>query len=389
MLKHTLITGLVAAAFWHATTAAMDSAAAALAPIESTADLPPVSASPVLQLDAFSTLEGILPRLTDARVLFIGEHHTRYDHHLIQLEIIRHLHRQGEPLAIGMEMFQQPFQSILDDYVAGRIGVNAMLRDTEYYRRWRLDYRHYAPILEYAREHGLPLVALNVPTELTRAVGRSGFDGLAEDQRKALPPDMRPADEAYRQRIRAVFDLHPNDGQQPFEHFLQAQLLWDEGMAARAASFLDEHPGHRLVVLAGNQHVAWGSTMPQRLQRRLAVPVVSILNSWEGTVGPGLADFLLMPAERALPPPGRIGALLDDEGDKLTITACMPDGACAEHGLKRRDRIVAIDRIDTDTIADLRLALWNKQPGDTISIDIVRNRLLLPDRNFSYELTLK
>jgi hypothetical protein len=228
-----------------------------------------------------------------------------------------------------------------------------------------------------------------VQTELTRAVGRSGFDGLGDEQRAQLPGDMAPADPAYRERIRAVFDLHPNDGDQPFEHFLDAQLLWDEGMAARAAAFLREHPDHRLVILAGNQHVAWGSSMPQRLQRRLAVSAVSILNSWEGGVAPGLADFLLMPAERVLPAPGRIGALLDDTGDQLTITACMPDGACAAHGLKRSDRITAIDRIEINNMADLRLALWDKRPGDTISIDITRDRLLLPDRKLSYELTLK
>ena len=61
-----------------------------------------------------------------------------------------------------MEMFQQPFQRYLDEYVAGSIDEQTMLRATEYYRRWRMDFRHYAPILRYAREHGLPVIALNV-----------------------------------------------------------------------------------------------------------------------------------------------------------------------------------------------------------------------------------
>ncbi len=116
----------------------------------------PVEASPVLDLSSFSTMEQIIPALADKRVVFIGEQHTRYDHHLAQLEVIRRLHALHPQLAIGMEMFQQPFQRYLDDYVAGSIDEQAMLRATEYYRRWRMDYRHYAPILRYAREHGLP-----------------------------------------------------------------------------------------------------------------------------------------------------------------------------------------------------------------------------------------
>jgi uncharacterized iron-regulated protein len=74
-----------------------------------------VAATPALDLSAFSTLEQLVEGLADKRVIFIGEQHTRYDHHLTQLEIIRHLHGQNPNLAIGMEAFQQPFQWALDD----------------------------------------------------------------------------------------------------------------------------------------------------------------------------------------------------------------------------------------------------------------------------------
>ena len=357
--------------------------------LETAATSLPVEASPALNLNAFSTMERIIPALAEGRVVFIGEQHTRYDHHLTQLEIIRRLHALHPQLAIGMEIFQQPFQRYLDEYIAGSISEQEMLRATEYYRRWRLDYRHYAPILRYAREHRLPLVALNVPTELTREVGRVGFEGLNEDQRQQLPADIEPADENYRQRVKAVFENHPNDNGQRFEHFLEAQLLWDEGMAERAAAYLVEHPDHQLVVIAGNRHVAWGSAIPNRLQRRLSVPAASILNSWDGPVEPGLADYLLMPAERPLPPAGKIGALLVDGDNHVTISACNAGSACAAAGIKAGDRITAIDENGINSIAGLRLALWDKKPGDIINIDIMRKHLLLPDKNLSYEITLK
>ena len=282
---------------------------------------PPLSveASPVLDLNAFSTMEKIIPALADKRVVFIGEQHSRYDHHLSQLEIIRRLHAQHPQLAIGMEMFQQPFQRYLDEYVTGAIDEQAMLRSTEYYRRWRLDFRHYAPILRYAREHELPVIALNVPTELTHKVGHAGLD------RQQLPDDIAPADAAYRERIKKVFDYHPNNEEHDFEHFLEAQLLWDAGMAARAAAFLEVHPDHHLVVIAGNQHLAWGGTIPERLQQRKQVTAAVILNSWHGPVEPGLADFLLLPEERPLPTAGKLGALLKNDNDQVIISTCFED----------------------------------------------------------------
>lgn len=359
-------------------------------PVETAASSLPVEASPVLDLSAFSTLEQIIPALAKKQVVFIGEQHARYDHHLTQLEIIRRLHALHPQLAIGMEMFQQPFQHYLDEYVAGSIDEQAMLRATEYYRRWRMDYRLYAPILRYAREHRLPLIALNVPKELTHKVAHDGLDGLSDEDRQQLPADIEPADEAYRQRLEEVFDLHPREeGHDNFEHFLEAQLLWDEAMAERAAAYLKEHPDHHLVVLAGNQHLAWGSTIPQRLQRRTAVTTASILNSWDGPVKPGLADFLLLPEERALAPAGTLGVLLGDDKDQVSITAVLENGAGAAAGIKSGDRITAIDNHTINSLTDLRLALWDKQPGDTINVDTVRKHLLLPNENLSYELTLQ
>ncbi|MEN8206798.1 MAG: ChaN family lipoprotein [Pseudomonadota bacterium] len=349
----------------------------------------PVEASPVLDLNAFSTMEQIIPALAEKRVVFIGEQHTRYDHHLTQLEIIRRLHALHPQLAIGMEMFQQPFQQHLDEYVAGSIDEKAMLRATEYYRRWRMDYRYYAPILRYAREHRLPVIALNIPSELTHEVAHVGLDGLNDEDRKQLPADIAPADEAYRQRLKKVFDHHPKEeGHDDFEHFLEAQLLWDESMAERAAAFLEEHPDHHLVVIAGNQHLAWGSAIPQRLQRRTAVTTASILNSWDGIVKPGLADFLLLPEEQPLPPAGKLGVVLKDDKGQTIIAVVFKNGACAEVDIKAGERITAIDNNAINSITDLRMALWDKLPGDTIHMDTTRKRLLMPDKNLSYEITL-
>jgi uncharacterized iron-regulated protein len=350
---------------------------------------PSIESSPVLDLSAFSTMEQIIPALADKQVVFVGEQHARYDHHLTQLEIIRRLYARHPQLAIGMEMFQQPFQRYLDEYIAGDIDEQSMLRSTEYYRRWRMDFRHYAPILRYAREHGLPVIALNVPGELTRKVGDTGLDSLSDEERRQLPDDIAPADAAYRDRIKTVFDYHPNNEERNFEHFLEAQLLWDAGMAERAAAFLAAYPDHHLVVIAGNQHLAWGGTMPQRVQQRAQVTTAVILNSWQGPVGPGLADFLLLPEERPLPTAGKMGALLKEDKGQVTIASCLEDSPCEKAGIKAGDRITAIDSNPINSTADLSLAMLGKQRGDIINLDTIRKRLFLQDKALSYKLKLQ
>jgi uncharacterized iron-regulated protein len=341
-----------------------------------------------LDLNATMNLEGIIPVLADKRVVLVGETHDRYDNHLMQLEIIRRLHAVHPRLAIGMEMFQQPFQGILDDYIAGRVDEKQLLRDTEYYRRWRFDFRLYAPILEYARANHLPVVALNLPAELTSKVGREGIAGLTASERKELPDEIDRSDMAYEARLRKVFERHPVRDGHTFENFLDVQLLWDEGMAERAADYLRAHPDYTLVVLAGAGHLAYGSGIPRRLTRRLDVKSVIILNDWDGTLEPGLADYLLLPQEQSLPPTGKFGALLDEDGGKLSIEQCLAESPCKLAGLRQGDQIIAINGEGIADLADLRVATWDKRPGDSVTIKVRRQHWYRPTQELSYQITL-
>jgi len=351
-------------------------------------DTDPVQATPVLDLGAIQDLEGITPRLAGKRVVFIGETHNRFDHHLTQLEIIRRLHALHPRLAIGMEAFQQPFQPVLDDYIAGRLSEQELLRGTEYYTRWRFDFRLYAPILRYAREQQLPVIALNLPAELTRKVGREGLDALTPAEQAQLPAGIDRSDTAYVQRLREIYDQHPGTGRS-FANFLDVQLLWDEGMAERAADYLVKHPEERMVILAGSGHLAWGSGIPRRLERRLPASSAIVLNGWEGELQPGLADFILLTEPRALPPAGRFGLLLETENPVPVVDACMPDSPCKRAGLKRGDRFLSIDGKRIEDMTDLRLAMWDKLPGDTVTLLVSRKHWFSPPQELSYTLVLQ
>ena len=218
--------------------------------------------------------DALVERLHAARYVIIGETHTERWHHETQLVIWRALQarQEGLPVHLGMEMFQSPFQEVLSDYVGGRISEQAMLEQTEYMDRWRFDPSLYSPLWRHAHQSHVALLALNAPRELTRAVARSGIEGL-EDQalRAQLPGQLWLDDQGHRGWMRQIFAQHGGQmDDATFERFYQAQVTWDETMAERAFTFMQQRPAHeRLVIVAGSGHVLNRYGIPSRIERRI------------------------------------------------------------------------------------------------------------------------
>lgn len=326
-----------------------------------------------IDLDAPLALDSLAAELRTKRAVFVGEIHTRYDHHLNQLEIIRRLQELEPNLAIGVEYFQQRFQPQVDAYIDGRSTEEEFLRSTNYFENWGYDYRLYAPIFRYARERHIPVRALNVPNSLASAVAKTGIAGLSEKQRADLPHDIQPADESYKARLRSAFEAHGSVKPADFDHFVEAQLVWDEGMAESAAAYLNANPARRMVILCGSGHVEFGSGIPSRLERRTHATYSIVLNSGEA-IEPHIADYLLLSQKQELPPAGALGVNLEDKDGECRIASVNPSSAGEKAGLKKGDVLVSIDGQMIKTRADVRLVLWDKKPGDRVNIKLQRKR---------------
>jgi len=342
----------------------------------------------VLDMSSLSNMDGLIEKIADRRVVFVGETHDRYDHHLNQLAIIKGLYGPNTDLAIGLEFFQQPFQEYLDRYVAREIDERELLTKSEYFDRWRYDYRLYRPILRFAREKGIPLIALNVPRELTERVASKGFEGLDETDRAQVPKEIDRNDPQYRKRIEEVFAHHPRSEEKNFEHFLDAQLLWDEGMAERAADYLRQNPEKRMVVLAGSGHLMYGQGIPGRLLRRNPVSSAIVINSAQYGMAPGLADYLLFPERIDLPRSGLLGILLDLEGNGVAVKGFSEDSPAESVGLKKGDRVVTIAGKPVASYTDIRLSLMDHRAGEEVRVEVLRANLILDDERLSYQVKL-
>ncbi len=222
----------------------------------------------------------IIKQLQTTNVVYLGETHDRESDHQQQLAIIQALFKHKPRLAIGMEMFQRQVQPALDRYLAGKITAAELRQQTEFDRRWGFKWASYAPILEFAKAHRLPVIALNTPTEITRKAAKQGLESLTSAELQYIPPlaeiDRRNA--KYQQMILGSYQQHAglvSISSKSFDRFYTAQLLWDETMAERTANFVKQNPNDQMIVLAGRSHIIYGYGIPDRVLRRVGNPKFS------------------------------------------------------------------------------------------------------------------
>lgn len=241
----------------------------------------------------------ILAALAPADVVYLAETHDRLADHEAQLEIVQQLFQAGGVDALGLEMFQRPFQPVLDAYLAGTLDEAGLVTGSEYEQRWGFPWAYYAPLLRFAQAQALPVLALNTPAEITRQVARAGLESLTLDQQRQIPAlsEVDLSNAVYRQQLADLFaQAHSGHGVAlDFENFWAAQVLWDETMAEGIAQYLQAHPGDQMVVLAGQGHLAYGHGIPDRVARRLGPSLVQktvLLNPDQAQQqAPGIADY--------------------------------------------------------------------------------------------------
>jgi len=317
------------------------------------------------------SLSTVIRLLADKRAVFVGENHDRLDNHLDQLEIIKGLQAAApDRWAIGIEYVQRRFQPALDEYIDNKIDEYEFLRRTEYFERWGYDYRLYRPIFQYAREQHIPVIALNAERELTDAVDKVGLAGLPPADRARLPEHIAEPDAKYRDRLRKIFDEHPAGGN--FDRFVEVQSIWDETMAESVAEYLKAHPAKGMIVLAGEGHIGYGSSIPDRVRMRIPGIATAVLIPADKTNADlEAADYLLVSAMLSLPPSGKMGVTMDTTNG-VRVKSVSPGSAAAKAGLHPGDHITAIDGQPISSLTDFRLTLLEKKPGDRLRVSIER-----------------
>jgi uncharacterized iron-regulated protein len=230
--------------------------------------------------EQLSTAE-LYARLASERAICFGETHGAAEDHYAQARALHALSRRarelGRPFAIGLEMFQRPYQAALDGYVAGTLSDVELVIQSEYEERWGYDFDFYRALLERAASFQFPALALNAREELTRKIGRTGLASLSELERAELP-ELDLADPEHVAYIYGLFGVLPgHEEESGLGNYYAAQTVWDETMADTAAGWLSASGGDsQIVVFAGSVH-CHESAIPRRITRRTGASVIALL----------------------------------------------------------------------------------------------------------------
>jgi uncharacterized iron-regulated protein len=238
-------------------------------------------------------VESMIDALQDAPVVLVGERHDAASHHKLQLEIIKGLQAKGRPIAIGMEMFEGPSQKALDAWISWKAPEQAFRKVYEW--NWRnIPWELYQEILRYARNNGIPLVALNAPRGIVQKVSQQGAAALSKEDLLQLPSGISlEVSDAYLDFIGSAYPAHGRSGE-AFRYICQAQMLRNRVMARRVSDYLALHPESTMVVLAGGGHAREKGGIPAelgKLRHRIVLPEIPGLDAKNITKDD--ADYLM------------------------------------------------------------------------------------------------
>jgi aminopeptidase N len=339
-----------------------------------------------IELPRVVGISDVIEKVKDKKIVYVGEGHDRFEHHRVQLEVIRGLHRKNNKIAVGMEMFQKPFQQVLDDYIAGLIEEKEFLKKSEYFKRWGFDYNLYREILLYARENKIPVLALNIRREIVSKVAKDGLLALSPEELKEVPADMDLSDMQYRKRLKEVFEKHRSTETGNFDFFFEAQVLWDESMAHNLDEFMQKNQEHQVVVIAGVGHMAFGSGIPKRAFRLNKREHSVIMNDDE--IEKNIADFVLLPPFIRSPEAPKLMVQLKEEKGRVRIEELGPDSISEKAGLRKDDIILSVDDTKIEGVDDLKIFLLYKKKGDEVAVRILRKRFLFGDAEMEFRVKL-
>lgn len=212
------------------------------------------------------SIDKIVSDVAAADVLFFGEDHDDSACHYLENKIFRALHAAyGEKVALSMEMFETDGQLGLNEYLAGQIDESRFSKDV---RLWK-NYKDYRPMIEFARQNKIHVVAANPPRRYVSMVslkGMKSLDSLSHDAKKLLP--KLPYDTLIGRYREKFFEIMKESPGATNPRAYLSQSLWDAGMSNSINKFLKKNKGKKIFHCAGSFHTEEKLGTAAQLQMR-------------------------------------------------------------------------------------------------------------------------
>ena len=288
-------------------------------------ELPDLTAFTLVRTDAGKTTPTVISVdvaadiLAAYDVIFIGEAHRHPGSHLSEMRLFRAIYRRAPQLSLSMEQFERDVQPVVDDYLAGKIGEEAFLQRSRPWGNYSTSYR---PLVEFAKEHHLPVIAANAPEDAVRCVGEEGLrylDHMKPGERSWVAAQVHADAGPYKDKFMGFAEGDPAHGGNPdkkgppspqAERAFAAQVARDDTMAESIFQHLQKNPGRKVVHITGAFHSDGFLGTVERLKLRapdLKIAVVSPADTKSADSvtldAEDMADGTIVDVIRALPEP--------------------------------------------------------------------------------------
>lgn len=247
----------------------------------------------------------ILDAVGKSDVIFLGENHDDAAAHYLQAVIFKKAFENyglNRKVALSMEMFERDVQIVLDEYLKDLITEKKFLDDSRPWNNYKTDYR---PLVEFAKQNKLDIIAANAPRRYVNMVSRNGrdaLDQLSPEAKKWLAPlPYAKSSEAYAKKFTDLMGGMPSNTQS-VSKILESQTLWDATMAFSIAEYLKKNKNALVVHLNGSFHTESRlGTAEQLLKFNPKLKILVIImksednfNKFDKTKHLNLGDFVVL-----------------------------------------------------------------------------------------------
>lgn len=330
--------------------------------------------------------ERMIRDMMTSRIVHVGETHDSMPMHELQFQVIRALYARDKHLAVGLEMLPVTVQEALNKWTAGVVTKDEFIREIRWYVNWNFNFGYYEKIFDFAREHRLPIYALNIPREIITKIRMRGWDALSEEEKALIPGTPDVTNQDHRTLIRTVFESSdiPHAMKGPgldavFEGLYRSQSAWDEVMGANAVRGV-ESEGRRVVVCVGSGHLLYNLGLNRRAYEKSKMPFKTVIavaipaGKKTLAVSRAIGDYVFgLPEEEkpAFPTIG-LGFKKVDNLENLVVDPKPADGVAGRSDFEKGDIILSVDGKAYSDINEIRMALAKLKCGDEAKFKILR-----------------
>ena len=232
-------------------------------------------------------LKEMVERLGDYDVIFFGEFHENRILHSLEIEVLRMFHRNNKNTIVSLEMFERDVQPVLDEYLSDEISEENFLVNSRPWPNYETDYK---PLIEYAKENELIVVAANIPRRYANMISKQGLnalDSLSVEEKKFVTKKHIVFEDEYKDRfIKTMKEEMAHSSKMPkgmkmnLDLIYAAQCIKDDTMAESILKYHRIPPRKKVIHFNGDFHSRKHLGTAQKIQvlePMLKVAVISPL----------------------------------------------------------------------------------------------------------------